>query len=61
MNRKQILVVLALYIVGAVGAMQWAVSLDSTRMLGLVRWTSFFAFCNAVFWVTYWSREHWFG
>jgi hypothetical protein len=61
MNRKQALIVLALYVVGAFLCAQWAVSLDSTRTLGLVLWTSFYAFCNAVFWVGYWSREHWMG
>jgi hypothetical protein len=61
MNRTQILVVIALYIVGAFACMQWALALDSTRVLGLVLWTSFFGFCNAVGWVMYWSREHWMG
>jgi hypothetical protein len=61
MNRTQFFVVLALYLVGVLACTQWAVSLGSTRVLGLVLWTSFFAFCNALVWVTYWSREHWMG
>ena len=61
MNRKQFFVILAIYLVGIAACTQWAVSLGSTRVLGLVLWTSFFGFCNAVGWVTYWSREHWMG
>lgn len=61
MNRKQFFIVFVLYLVGIAACTQWAVSLGSTRLLGFILWTSFFACCNATFWVTYWSREHWMG
>jgi hypothetical protein len=61
MNRNQLLVVLVVYLIGAFACGQWALSLGNTWLLGFVLWTSFYAFCNAVVWVTYWSREHWMG
>lgn len=61
MTRNQIFIVLAVYLVGVLVCTQWALSLDKTWLLGLVLWTSFFGFCNAVFWMGYWSREHWMG
>lgn len=61
MTRIQLLIVFIVYLIGIVACTQWALSLGATWLLGLVLWTSFFAFCNAVGWVTYWSREHWMG
>src|SRR5690606_12602953 len=61
MTRIQVLIVLALYLIGAAVCTQRAISLDKTWVLGLVLWTSFFGLCNAVFWMADWSREHWMG
>jgi hypothetical protein len=61
MTRNQIFAVIAVYLLGVLACTQWALSLGNTWLLGLVLWTSFYAFCNAVGWVTYWSREHWMG
>lgn len=61
MTRNQIFIVLAIYLVGALACAQWALSLDTTWLLGFVLWSSFYGFCNALFWMAYWGREHWMG
>lgn len=68
MNSKQFFAILVVYVVGAAASIAWALALhpgsalwSAPGLLGLVLWTSFFGFCNAVGWVTYWSREHWMG
>lgn len=67
MSRNQVFIVLILYVLGAAASVAWAVSIkgppvwSAQGLLGLILWTSFFAFCNALFWMGYWSREHWMG
>jgi hypothetical protein len=67
MTRNQALVLLFVYVLGAIASVVWAMNIHSmplwsaASVLGLVLWTSFFGFCNAVGWVIYWSREHWLG
>ncbi len=61
MTRIQALVVLVIYLIGAALSMQWAVSREATAVLGLILWTSFYGFINAVIWAIWWSREHWAG
>jgi hypothetical protein len=67
MSRNQVFVVLILYVLGAAASVAWAVSIwgpptwSPSGLLGLLLWTSFYAFCNVVGWMAYWSREHWMG
>jgi hypothetical protein len=68
MSRNKILVLLFIYLIGAGASVAWSMSnynetlvWSAPGLLGLVLWTSFFGFCNAIGWVTYWSREHWMG
>lgn len=59
MTVPQMLGVLVLYLLGAAACSTWAVAEGWTFVLGLVLWTSFYGFCNAVGWALWWSREHW--
>ena len=59
MGLPQIIAVIVLYAIGALGSCAWATAEGATWVLGFILWTSFFAFCNAVTWALWWSREHW--
>jgi hypothetical protein len=68
MTRNKFLVLVLIYIVGAAASVSWALSIQNepsvwsaAGLLGLVLWSSFFGFTNALGWLTYWSREHWMG
>lgn len=60
MNTMQAISVLMLYLVGLTGSIFWAMASGATYLLGLLLWTSFFAFCNAIGWSVWWSRREWF-
>jgi hypothetical protein len=59
MSPLAIVALLIVYALGAAASAAWAQSLETTALLGFLLWTSFFGFCNAVGWATWWSREHW--
>jgi hypothetical protein len=59
MNPLAVIALLVIYGLGAGASIAWAQSLEATKLLGFVLWTSFFAFSNAVGWATWWSRQHW--
>jgi hypothetical protein len=67
MTRNQALVIFLVYLIGAAASIAWAMDIQNMPLwsaagvLGLVLWTSFFGFCNAIGWMAYWSREHWLG
>jgi hypothetical protein len=57
----QILGILVLYALGAAASCAWSLAEGAAALLGLLLWTSFFGFCNAVGWALWWSREEWFS
>jgi hypothetical protein len=59
MSRTKILGILVVYLIGIAACTSWSVSLGGTKLLGLLLWTSFFGFCNAVTWAFWWSRDNW--
>ncbi len=59
MNPIAIFILLVIYGLGTAASIAWAQSLETTALLGFLLWTSFFGFCNAVGWATWWSRENW--
>jgi hypothetical protein len=57
MSASQILGVVVLWALGAAACCAWSLAEGATALLGLLLWTSFFGFCNAVGWAMWWSRE----
>jgi hypothetical protein len=60
MNLMQAVSVFMLYLVGLTGSIFWSVSCGGDYLLGLLLWTSFYAFSCAIGWSIWWSRREWF-
>ena len=59
MSLVQIIGILVLYLIGVAASCAWSVAEGCTALLGLLLWTSFFGFCNAVGWAFWWARDEW--
>ena len=61
MNLISGLFLFVIWACGALGSVYYATHTDSTLVMGLVLWNSFFGFCTAFGLMLFWSREHWMG